>query len=191
MHLEHRADEPMPPNMITEEQIQRLTALGMVWRALPDKTWEDFYQDLLDFKREHGHVNVPQMYPQNRKLGSWVHRNRRLKKAHERGNITPIVFPDERQRLLQGAGFVWMTKPTPKRDWSKTKMKSAEKTGQQASTQSKSNNDNMHGSNGQGKDDGGSEDEYPSDAGDVEETQCESENGDESEEDNDSDGSNG
>ena len=41
--------------------------------------WDHFYGILQEFHRRHGHSNVPQRYPEDRALGSWVGRQRSVR----------------------------------------------------------------------------------------------------------------
>jgi hypothetical protein len=120
----HTPDQPRPRKMMTEEQAQKLTELGMVWQANTERTWEDYYEELLQFKEDNGHASVPQIYGLNRALGNWVHRMRRHMRMRRRGlHHKQKTLTDDRLQLLNDVGFVWMTKPTPKRDWASTRSK--------------------------------------------------------------------
>ena len=50
------------------EQVQKLEDLGYQWAKR--YSWEERFQQLKEFKEEHGHCNVPRMHPEG--LGSWV-----------------------------------------------------------------------------------------------------------------------
>lgn len=45
---------------------------------IPRTVWEHRLQELLDFRRVNGHVNVPRRWSQNLKLANWVSNQRRL-----------------------------------------------------------------------------------------------------------------
>ena len=65
---------------LTEKRIDMLNSIGFTWNS-HDASWEDKYKLLLVFHREHGHVNVPPNYNQNRcGLATWVKYQRRLYK---------------------------------------------------------------------------------------------------------------
>ena len=57
------------------------------------------YQALQEYKKEHGHCNVPQSYSDNPQLGRWVSRQRQAKKNE-------ILSTDKIQKLDQ-IGFQW------------------------------------------------------------------------------------
>ena len=64
--------------------------------ALGD-TWHTRLRELVDFKREHGHANVPQQYPPNPSLGIWVNKQRRSRSS----------LSEEKLDSLYAAGFDW------------------------------------------------------------------------------------
>ena len=64
--------------------------------------WELRYAQLVEFKNQNGHCNVPYNYTEHRQLGTWVGNQRTNYKA---GKLSP-----ERQRLLETLGFVWSAK---------------------------------------------------------------------------------
>ena len=64
-------------NNLTDEQIQKLTEWGFKWEfryklptnKAPAKSWDERLQDLVEFKRIHGHTSPPEHLPG---LGGWV-----------------------------------------------------------------------------------------------------------------------
>lgn len=92
---------------VTNEQIDLLNEIGFTWNASRHTPvqWIQRYNELLDYKAEHGHVRVPQDYPI---LGEWVANQRRqykLFKDGRRSSLTP-----ERIDLLKQANFIWNPK---------------------------------------------------------------------------------
>jgi hypothetical protein len=80
---------------LTQEIVDRLADGGFEWptatevaaykERLPGptkKTWEERYQELVEFKERHGHTRVPQLSGQ---LGSWVHGQRRKYHLFKKG----------------------------------------------------------------------------------------------------------
>eukprot|EP00985_Skeletonema_marinoi_P016979 scaffold9241_cov135-Skeletonema_marinoi.AAC.2 len=67
--------------------------------------WDRKFHDLLEFKQQHGHCDVPQTYAPNPKLGVWVNKQRMEQKNREDGNISTLT--DERLERLQSIGFRW------------------------------------------------------------------------------------
>jgi hypothetical protein len=83
---------------LTKDRISRLESLGLVWDTF-DATWDEMFTALIDFKKTHGHCNVPQKWSQNMKLGIWV--------SHQRVSMKKGQLPDERRRRLNDIGFLW------------------------------------------------------------------------------------
>ena len=87
-------------NRLDAERVRRLDELGFNWNPVGTK-WEAMFQQLMKFKQEHGHTNVPQRSGKYAALGTWV-RNQRGAKRDKR----PIMV--ERTKRLDEIGFVWM-----------------------------------------------------------------------------------
>ena len=83
---------------LSAERVERLDAIGFVWDARAAK-WEESFQALQSYLRDHGSTLVPRGY-QTRSgldLGGWVIRQR----------VNRESLPIERLRKLQDIGFVW------------------------------------------------------------------------------------
>jgi len=61
--------KPLIVGRLTNNRIQRLEQLGFVWTLRDD--WQKHYQELNDYKAQHGNCNVPARYVANRRLGIW------------------------------------------------------------------------------------------------------------------------
>lgn len=61
---------------LSDLRIKKLREIGFILDPL-ESQWEQRYTELLDFKKEYGHCNVPKTYAKNRKLGAWVANLRR------------------------------------------------------------------------------------------------------------------
>ena len=81
--------------MLSEEKIRRLDEFGFVWNP-HEAQWEASFCDLLNYKAEHGHVNVPHSITG---LGAWVGSQRAAKK---KGKVSV-----DRIRRLNEIGFEW------------------------------------------------------------------------------------
>ena len=79
------------------EQTQKLKELGFPWDAF---SWEERFQQLKEFKEEHGHCKVPWEHPGG--LGFWVECQRRHGKE---GN--QIICNVEQAQKLKELGFKW------------------------------------------------------------------------------------
>merc|ERR1712029_1257726 len=89
-----------------EDRFQRLNDIGFVWvrggaAGSPAHTlaWFDRLNELEEFKKEHGHTNVPASYSENPALGNWVQRQRR---SFKEGTLV-----DDRVECLNKIGFEW------------------------------------------------------------------------------------
>jgi superfamily II DNA or RNA helicase len=97
---QRKAKSQNQPIMV--ERAKRLDEIGFVWRMVKRDAWEKDFEDLVAFKREHGHCNVPQKDAHFKRLGKWVNTQRTF---HKRGKLKPDRF-----QRLQSLGFVWNTK---------------------------------------------------------------------------------
>ena len=61
------------------------------------------YDELIAFKQQHGHCNVPQRYEQNKPIGQWVKTPRTNCKSLRQGK--PSLMTAERQAALEKIGF--------------------------------------------------------------------------------------
>jgi len=112
----YREQENGIENNLTPEQIEKLTSWNFIWSSgvkipeckAPIKSWEARFQELLDYKSQHGHVKVPQVYPV---LGSWVHRQRREVSSLKRGLPTRITSAQIEK--LKAVGFIFLTRKSP------------------------------------------------------------------------------
>jgi len=101
---------------ITQEQIDKLTSWGFKWETgfkkptvkTTPKRWDERFADLCQYKEEHGHANVPQLYPI---LGHWVHRQRKDYRNRKLGKKNSMT--DEKIKQLNELGFVWLTRKSP------------------------------------------------------------------------------
>jgi len=76
---------------MTIERIRKLEAIGFVWNPKAEanaEAYDDKFKQLVAFKETYGHCNVPQDYPTNQPLATWVNHQRtfyyRLQRASSR-----------------------------------------------------------------------------------------------------------
>lgn len=84
----------------------KLNAIDFLWDRSGrywDERWEKMYDALIVFKTKHGHCDVPQKYPANQSLASWVN-GQRMKKLSA-----------EKKKKLTAAGFSWKNEIAEKR----------------------------------------------------------------------------
>lgn len=83
---------------IDERKIDMLDSIEFIW----DKNrlvWENRFKELLAFKKEFGHLNVPMKY---KTLGQWVTKHRKTKKSG--------MLSKEKMDRLDEIGFIWDVK---------------------------------------------------------------------------------
>lgn len=94
---------------LSQDRIVRLEAVGFVWESTRgDGDWQRYFQELLNYKCQHGDSVVPSIWPENQKLANWVGRQRQSKKAGK--------LDDEKVRLLEANGFKWSV-AGPREPW--------------------------------------------------------------------------
>ena len=57
---------------LSTERIDTLTEAGFDFKSLTERTFQLRLKDLKKFKERYGHVNVPEVYVENKELGYWV-----------------------------------------------------------------------------------------------------------------------
>ena len=81
-----------------KDQIRRLDELGFVWNKR-DAAWEKMFIALVVHRDKYGHCNVPAIWPENRKLATWVKTQRRIRKDNK--------LDEDRFHRLDKLGFEW------------------------------------------------------------------------------------
>lgn len=81
---------------LSRGQRKRLNEIGFDWDPLSSR-WEEMFSDLVVFKKEHGHCNVPVNYSKNHRLSSWV--------TVQRAKM--VKQSQERRTRLSKLGFDW------------------------------------------------------------------------------------
>jgi hypothetical protein len=89
---------------LTLSRIQELESMGFEWDCL-NAAWDDRLSDLTDYRKLHGHCNVPRGYSENTKLAKWVSHQRTNYKLHLDGKTSSMTLP--RIQELESLGFAW------------------------------------------------------------------------------------
>lgn len=84
---------------LRKERIERLDKIGFVWSVRPRGELDEYIDQLLDYRKFYGHVDVPQQDKKYRKLGRWVNDQRTKKKN---GTLSK-----EYEDRLNEIGFIW------------------------------------------------------------------------------------
>ena len=80
------------------EQIKSLEGIEFEWE-LKQVSWDERFQQIVEYKEQNGHSRVPQRYKANPQLGQWVNKQRQHYKKNE-------LLPEQKDRL-EGIGFEW------------------------------------------------------------------------------------
>jgi hypothetical protein len=65
--------EKYSANVLSEERIIKLESIGFVWSLVDGDRWEVHYQELVNYKAQHGDCKVPQCTnPEYKQLGKWI-----------------------------------------------------------------------------------------------------------------------
>jgi Helicase associated domain len=87
--------------ILPQDKIDKLNSIDFIWDR-KERTWDESFDELLSFKKKHGHVNIPQKYKKDSALGSWISRQRMLFKAN--------TLPQDKIDKLNSIGFIWKFK---------------------------------------------------------------------------------
>lgn len=81
------------------ERVSRLTKIGFDWNP-SDSDWEKNFSALSEFFRQEGHLNVPEKWPEQPGLRSWVNKQR---EAYKKGKLR-----EDQIAMLENLEFVWV-----------------------------------------------------------------------------------
>ena len=85
---------------LTEEQVQRLESIGMIWVRKEEYIWQQQFDDVKEYYETHGNLDIPDDYysKHGKLLLSWI---KRQQFAYRHGNLS-----DERAKKLQSLGLI-------------------------------------------------------------------------------------
>jgi len=89
---------------LPEDRLRRFEERGIDWSLEPrqsrsrDRAWERMYFALMEFRKAHGHCDVPKNWPEHPKLARWVLRQRYLLRhwalqSYRRTRLEELGFP--------------------------------------------------------------------------------------------------
>jgi len=95
----------LPP--MTEERVKLLELIGFVWATRDPRhvPWETRFEQLKEYKKNHGHCLIPIGHKENPQLSNWVSTQRQEYKLRVIGRKSRIT--NERIQKLSDIGFVW------------------------------------------------------------------------------------
>lgn len=87
---------------LTQEKIDRLDSIGMIWETRKERQWKQFYTEAKAYYDQNGNLHVPYRFQTENglKLGAWV-RNQRRQWQQEKKNASNM----EQYRLLECIGM--------------------------------------------------------------------------------------
>jgi hypothetical protein len=83
---------------LSNDRIKRLEEIGFEWDPF-ELSWEDNFDALKEYKKNHGHCNVPKNWSENKQLAKWM--------SHQRGYYRNKKLSDDRVKRLEDIGFEW------------------------------------------------------------------------------------
>ena len=102
----------------SQERSNQLEALGFKWSIIAThQSWDDRMEQLNEYKKEHGHVNVP---PRHGSLGMFLSYQRRNYKLLLAGKLANSMT-QERAKKLEALGFKWSSASTRSAETTKEK----------------------------------------------------------------------
>lgn len=87
--------------ILSEERKKMLEEVGFTWDIL-EEYWQKMFNQLAEYKKEHGHCKVSEKRKGYEQLGTWVVRMRKAKRHGTGQKIT-----DEQIKLLDSIDFNW------------------------------------------------------------------------------------
>ena len=91
---------------LSPDRIKRLEEIGFQWEVY-DAAFEKHCRELIAFKEEFGHCNVPIIYQDNFSLGHWCSSVRTHYYRFQNGMEAIHKFKKDWIELLEGLGFQW------------------------------------------------------------------------------------
>jgi Helicase associated domain len=96
------------PSTLTHDRVAALASVGFAFNV-HESVWLHRLSELKEFRRRHGHCNVPSVYNPNQKLSTWVKCQRRQHKLLVAGKRSNMTWP--RVENLEALEFVWEVRP--------------------------------------------------------------------------------
>ena len=100
-----------PRRNLSQERIERLEEIGFQWQVVDyDEAFKKRCRDLISFKEEFGHCNVP--IKNNPSLGKWCNKMSNAYKKIQKGMKAHYNLSQDRIERLEEIGFQWNLKNT-------------------------------------------------------------------------------
>jgi len=88
---------------LSQDRMKHLEEIGFQWQRV--EVFEKRCRELIAFKKEFGHCNVPQRYADNPSLGQWCHNMRSAYKKVQKGMQATRNLSQDRIERLEEIGF--------------------------------------------------------------------------------------
>ncbi len=90
---------------LSEERIQKLESIGMIWDNVRDLAWQKYFQEAEAYHKQYNNLNVKAGYitKSGVKLGSWLSNLR----TYRKNNIQQNYLTQDRIEALNKLGMVW------------------------------------------------------------------------------------
>jgi len=106
--MEYKLYQEGRKTSMTLERIQKLESAGFQWaKRKGAEAWEAKFEELVQYRKEHGDCLVPTKYAENKALGRWVSTQRAQYKLWEEEKKRACTLTKDRVKRLNKLGFVW------------------------------------------------------------------------------------
>lgn len=103
--LANQRKKALTDNALSEEQKQKLEAIGMRWDNAHQKAWAEKYELAKRFYQEKGHLDIPSDYMADGvRLGAWIGALRQKRMKPDANNM---CLTQERIEALDRIGMIW------------------------------------------------------------------------------------
>ena len=94
---------------MTSDRVKLLEKVGFVWaKKKGEHAWQVRYDELVEYRKKHGHCNVPTKNSSQKALGRWVSTQRSMRKKFLEGRIEKDIEEHEKRiQKLDDINFCW------------------------------------------------------------------------------------
>ena len=94
---------------MTSDRVKLLEKVGFVWaKKKGEHAWQVRYDELVEYRKRHGHCNVPTKNSSQKALGRWVSTQRSMRKKFLEGRIEKDIEEHEKRiQKLNDINFCW------------------------------------------------------------------------------------
>ena len=93
--------------ILTQERIDKLNAIGMVWESHRDMQWQKYFDAATKYSKIHGNLDISALYitDDGLKLGNWITNLRTSRK----NGFNNRYLTEDRIKALDEIGMIWKT----------------------------------------------------------------------------------